>query len=71
LLTDGDVLLATAWTHSLSVLRTEGAVVVASEPSDARPGWTPVPERHAVRARRGAVEFVPIEGNQERSTRPL
>jgi glutamine amidotransferase len=44
LLTDGRVLVGSAWTHSLSVLRTADAVVLASEPWDDDPGWTPVPE---------------------------
>jgi glutamine amidotransferase len=70
LLTDGTILVATAWTHALSVLRTEDAVLVASEPVDERPGWRPVPDGHAVLARRATVDIIPIEAGigRERST---
>lgn len=61
LLTDGTVLIATAWTHSLSVLHNDDAVLVASEPTDNEPAWRPVPDRHAVIARRGSVKFIPID----------
>ncbi|WP_158885674.1 ergothioneine biosynthesis protein EgtC [Amycolatopsis anabasis] len=61
LLTDGTTLVATAWTHALSVRRSGDAVVVASEPCDAEPGWTPVPERHAVVATRDSADFIPLE----------
>ncbi|WP_216204900.1 ergothioneine biosynthesis protein EgtC [Amycolatopsis aidingensis] len=60
LLTDGVVAVATAWTHALSARRTETATVLASEPCDTEPGWTPVPDGHAVLARAGSVEFHPI-----------
>jgi glutamine amidotransferase len=65
MLTDGKVLVATAWTHSLSVRATGDAVVVASEPSGTEPGWTPVPERHAVRAENGACAFFEIDSGIE------
>jgi glutamine amidotransferase len=65
LLTDGEVLVGTTWTHSLSVLSTTDAVVVASEPTGNEPGWRPVPERHAVRVQRGAVEFIRIGQHQQ------
>lgn len=61
LLTDGETLVATAWTHALSVREGDGAVVVASEPTDPRPGWVPVPERHAVVARPGSTELIPLD----------
>jgi len=48
LLTDGTTIWATTWTHALSVRVGEGAVTVASEPSDAGPGWVAVPDRHLV-----------------------
>lgn len=65
MLTDGDVLVATAWTHSLSVRATGDAVVIASEPTGTEPGWTPVPERHAVRAENGACAFFEIDSGIE------
>src|SRR5262249_60561915 len=40
LLTDGRTLVATRWWHSLSVLTTTDAVVVAAEPWDDNPRWT-------------------------------
>jgi glutamine amidotransferase len=68
LLTNGEVMVATAWTHSLSVLRAGDAVVIASEPYNQEPGWLPVPERHAVRVEHGGFEFVEIQySNEERS----
>jgi glutamine amidotransferase len=74
LLTDGEVMIATAWTHSLSVLAVDGSVVIASEPYDSEPGWVPVPERHAVRVEHGQYEFFEIQqsleiqyGNEDRS----
>ncbi|MBA8824446.1 glutamine amidotransferase [Saccharopolyspora lacisalsi] len=48
LLTDGTVLIATTWTHSLSVRRDDDAVTVASEPFGERRGWEPVADRHLV-----------------------
>ncbi|MBP2325581.1 glutamine amidotransferase [Kibdelosporangium banguiense] len=48
MLTDGRSLVATAWTHSLSTLVTQEAVMIASEPWDTDPRWTPVPDRHIV-----------------------
>jgi glutamine amidotransferase len=48
MLTDGRTLVATTWTHSLSTLVTQDAVMIASEPWDTDPRWTPVPDRHIV-----------------------
>jgi glutamine amidotransferase len=50
MLTDGRSLVATAWTHALSMLVTDNSVVVASEPWDTDPRWTSVPDRHIVAA---------------------
>lgn len=48
LLTDGATIAATAYGHSLSYRTWDGAggsaVLVASEPDDADPGWTDVPD---------------------------
>ncbi|MDT5206081.1 MAG: gamma-glutamyl hercynylcysteine S-oxide hydrolase [Mycobacterium sp.] len=41
-------LLATTWGDTLSILRRDDGVVVASEPYDDQPGWEDVPERHLV-----------------------
>src|ERR1700734_1420793 len=48
LLTDGEQIIATRWTDSLCVLRTEDGVAVASEPFDDDPRWADVPEYHLV-----------------------
>jgi len=55
LLTDGDTIIATTWTHALSVLAGDDHVVVASEPWDDDPAWTEVPDRHLVLATRSGV----------------
>lgn len=46
LLTDGAVIIATTWTHSLWVWHGLSSVIVASEPFGAEPGWEEVPDRH-------------------------
>ena len=45
---NGSRLLATAWGDTLSILRRDDGVVVASEPYDAAPDWEDVPDRHLV-----------------------
>lgn len=61
LLTDGTTLVATTWTHALSVWESDEALAVASEPFgiDAvapTPGtWREVPDRHLVTARPGEI----------------
>lgn len=63
LLTDGTTIWATAWRHALAVHTTDGdgaSVTVASEPTDARPEWTRVPDRHLVVARPGRHEMYPL-----------
>ncbi|GAA1193622.1 ergothioneine biosynthesis protein EgtC [Prauserella alba] len=47
-----DLLVATAWRHSLSVRAAADGVSVASEPHDGDPRWRPVPDGHVVVARR-------------------
>jgi glutamine amidotransferase len=61
LLTDGTAIWATTWTHALSVRVGAGAVTVASEPTDAEPGWTPVPDRHLVVASPDRCDIRPLE----------
>ncbi len=63
LLTDGEQLVATAWSHSLSVRRTAESVAVSSEPWDTNDEtWRPVPDRHVVLATRETLEVHPMEG---------
>ena len=55
LLTDGDTVAATAYGDTLCYRHEEGAVTVASEPSDDGPGWVRVPDRSLVVATRDDV----------------
>lgn len=50
LLTDGSVLVATTWTHSLWVRATADSVALASEPWDADPLWREIPDGSVVTA---------------------
>ena len=62
LLTDGELVVGTTWTHALWTRRTPGAVAVASEPWDpADPSWREVPDRHAVVATADAVTTHPLD----------
>jgi len=45
---NGSRLLATAWGDTLSILRRDDGVVLASEPYDDAPDWEDVPDRHLV-----------------------
>ncbi|HEY0816408.1 MAG TPA: ergothioneine biosynthesis protein EgtC [Pseudonocardia sp.] len=60
LLTDGATIWATAWGHALSVRVAPDVALVASEPSDADPGWTGVTDRHLVVARPGDCHLTPM-----------
>jgi gamma-glutamyl hercynylcysteine S-oxide hydrolase len=61
LLTDGQRILATRWNDTLSVLRTAGGVVVASEPYDDDPRWADVPDHHLVEVTAGEVAITNLE----------
>ncbi|RJK97162.1 ergothioneine biosynthesis protein EgtC [Vallicoccus soli] len=50
LATDGRRVLATTWGDTLSLLRLEDGLVLASEPWDDDPRWEDVPDRHLVEA---------------------
>lgn len=67
MLTDGRTLYATAWWHSLSVLRSArgDSVVVASEPYDANPEWEAVPDRHVLMASASTFRVEPIDSTIE------
>ena len=45
---NGSQLLATTWGDTLSVLRRDDGVVLASEPYDDSPDWREIPDRHLV-----------------------
>ncbi|MGW5192910.1 ergothioneine biosynthesis protein EgtC [Kribbella sp. NPDC004138] len=61
LLTDGEQLVATAWTHSLHVRRAADSVTVASEPFGAG-DWTAVPDRSLLVATATTVQITSMEG---------
>jgi glutamine amidotransferase len=61
LLTDGQQIIATRWHDSLSVLRADDGVVVASEPYDDDPRWADVPEYHLVEVAADAVAITEME----------
>ncbi|HXS86241.1 MAG TPA: ergothioneine biosynthesis protein EgtC [Mycobacterium sp.] len=48
LVANGSRLLATTWGETLSILRRDDGVVLASEPYDDQPGWEDVPDRHLI-----------------------
>lgn len=58
---NGTRLLATTWGDTLSVLRRDDGVVVASEPYDDDPAWLDVPDRHLVDVRGSDVELTPLK----------
>jgi gamma-glutamyl hercynylcysteine S-oxide hydrolase len=63
LLTDGESIAATTWTHALSVRFTAGSVAVSSEPWDSDDGgWQAVPDRHLVLADRSTLDISELEG---------
>jgi glutamine amidotransferase len=61
LLTDGRRILATRWGDTLSVLRADDGVAVASEPYDDDPRWADVPSRHLVEVTADAVTVTDLE----------
>jgi glutamine amidotransferase len=61
LLTDGERILATRWKDTLSVLRTDEGIAVASEPYDDDPRWTDVPDFHLVDVTAGTVTLTSLD----------
>jgi glutamine amidotransferase len=61
LLTDGTRVLATTWGDTLSTLRTDDGVLVASEPFDDNPNWTDVPDRCLVDVSSGRITITYLE----------
>ncbi|HXY66337.1 MAG TPA: ergothioneine biosynthesis protein EgtC [Mycobacterium sp.] len=58
---NGSRLLATTWGDTLSVLRRDDGVVLASEPYDDQPGWEDVPDRHLVEVTAEGVTLTALE----------
>ena len=61
LLTDGQRVLATRWGDTLSLLRADDGVVVASEPYDDDPRWTDILDRHLVEVTAAGVTITDLE----------
>lgn len=60
---NGSRLLATTWGDTLSVLRRDDGVVLASEPYDDDPRWQEVPDRHLVEVVGSRVHLTPLRGS--------
>jgi glutamine amidotransferase len=59
---NGSRILATTWGDTLSVLRRDDGVVIASEPYDDHPDWCDVPDRHLVEITAGGVTLTALKG---------
>jgi glutamine amidotransferase len=57
---DGSRLLATTWGDTLSMLRRDDGVVLASEPYDDDPAWDEIPDRHLVEVVGSSVSLTPL-----------
>ena len=64
LLTDGQMVAATAAGDTLWHRVSERAVVVASEPGDDEPGWTEVPDGSAVTANARDVQVTGLSSDE-------
>ena len=60
---NGSRLVATTWGDTLSVLRRDDGVVLASEPYDDDPGWQEIPDRHLVEVVDARVQLTPLKGS--------
>jgi glutamine amidotransferase len=58
---NGSQLFATTWGDTLSILRRDDGVVLASEPFDDQPGWEDVPDRHLVEVNDNGVTLTALE----------
>jgi gamma-glutamyl hercynylcysteine S-oxide hydrolase len=65
LLTDGSSIAATTAGDTLWCRHADGAVTVASEPSDDEPGWTEVPDRQVLTATPSDVTVRPLSSVTE------
>ncbi len=61
---NGSRMVATTWGDTLSVLRRDDGVVLASEPYDDDPDWQEIPDRHLVEVVGSNVEMVGLKGSQ-------
>ena len=58
---NGSRMLATAWGDTLSILRRDDGVVLASEPYDNDSDWEDVPDRHLVEVTAAGVRMSPLD----------
>jgi glutamine amidotransferase len=58
---NGSRLLATTWGDTLSILRRDDGLVLASEPYDDQPGWEDIPDRHLVAVTADGVTLTALE----------
>ncbi len=63
---NGTRLLATTWGDTLSVLRRDDGVVLASEAYDDDPGWYDVPDCHLVQVDSGGLTLTELDGRRKR-----
>ena len=63
---NGSRLLATAWGDTLSILRRDDGVVLASEPYDDDSAWEDVPDRHLVEVSSDGVTITPLNAKGSR-----
>jgi glutamine amidotransferase len=61
---NGSRLLAITWGDTLSVLRRDDGVVLASEPYDDHPAWEDVPDRHLVEVAADGVTLTALKGSE-------
>jgi glutamine amidotransferase len=54
-------MLATAWGDTLSILRRDDGVVLASEPYDDDSDWEDVPDHHLVEVTSQGVTMTPLD----------
>jgi glutamine amidotransferase len=59
---NGSRLLATTWGDTLSLLRRDDGVVLASEPYDDDPGWEDVPDCHLVEVAPDGITLTALKG---------
>ncbi len=60
---NGSRLVASTWGDTLSVLRRDDGVVLASEPYDDDPAWQEIPDRHLVEVVDTRVQLTPLKGS--------
>jgi glutamine amidotransferase len=60
---NGSRMLATTWGDTLSVLRRDDGIVLASEPYDDDPSWQEIPDRHVVDVADGRIDLIPLKGS--------